>query len=333
MEPRERSGRWVRLAVPAALLHSTAFALVQLGVVVGYPYGPDNAWWAVAATACCLPLHLHHVAWAVRGLRPPAGRWTLLALTAVVVAASPVVGNGWLPMFAFVAVSALLVLPWPWSVLAVAAVAAAQAPLAVALDSPVDPAAYYAFVVLSRGTALFAPIWLLGAVSQLDQARRSLTEAAVVRERLRIDDELRGTVGIALAAVAARGRRANAGSDDPEVLAGEASALVDDSRRALAAARRLVNGYRRPSLAAELQTAASLLRAAGVETRVELPAEGLADVADDEVRAALRDAVGAWLQDGGNGTCVLHATYAGGKVRIDVRTERAIGTQPRAATS
>jgi two-component system, NarL family, sensor histidine kinase DesK len=325
VEPRERSGGLIRLAVPAALVYSAVFSLVQLGVVVGYPDGPDDARGAVAATACYLPLHLHHVACAVRGRRPPAGRWTLVAMTAVVVAATPSVGSSWLPVFCFVAVSALLVLPWPWSLVAVAALIAAQVPLAMALDTSVDAApSYYAFVVWWRATALFVPIWLLGAARQLEVARRALAEEAVVLERLRIDDELRRTVGAALVAVAARGRRAVAAGDGSDELAEEASALVDDSRRALASARRLVNGYRRPSLAAELTTAASLLTAAGVATRVELPAGGLPDApADDDVREALRAAVSARLHDGGAGAYVVRAVDDGARVRVVVEADRA----------
>lgn len=324
VEPRERSGRLVRLAVPGALVYSGVFSLIQLGVVAGYPYGPEDARWAVAATACYLPLHLHHVAWAVRGRHPPAGRWTLLAMTAVVVAATPSTGSTWLPTYAFVAVSALLVLPWPWSLAAAAGVVAVQAPLSLAMDEPFDAAAsYYAFVVWWRATALFVPVWLLGIARQLDVARRALAEDAVVRERLRIDDELRRTVGTALAAVAARGRRAVA-EDGEDELAGEASALADDARRALASARRLVNGYRQPSLAAELETAASLLTAAGVRTRVELPAGGLPDApADGDVRDALRAAVSARLQDGAAGACVVRAVADGARVRVEVEAEPA----------
>jgi two-component system, NarL family, sensor histidine kinase DesK len=164
-----RPGRLARLATSGALVYSSVFSLVQLGLVVEFPGSPEEPMWAFVATACYLPLHLYHVYWATRGERPPAGGWTLAALTVIVTAALPFSGNYWLPVYAVVAVSAVLVLTRPWSLLAAAVVVAAQAPLALAVNSPEgDALSYFPFTVWWRATALFVPIWLLGAVRQLE---------------------------------------------------------------------------------------------------------------------------------------------------------------------
>jgi hypothetical protein len=345
VEQRERSARgdrWLHLAGAGALVYSSVFSLVQLGLVLEYPGGnATEARWALAATACYLPLHLHHVRWAVRGARPPAGGVTLVAMVAVVTAAVPLSGAYWLPVFAVVAVSAVLVLPWPWSLAAATAVVLAQWPLAAAVDDGLPAAqAYYVFTVWWRASALFVPIWLLGAIRQLESARRALAAEAVVHERVQIDDELRRTVGPELDAIAARGERvvalvaADAGPGGPAGLddgqataASELRALVDGSRRALAEARQLVNGYQHGTLTAELERAATLLTAAGIATRVELPDRPLPPTADESVRTALRAATTRVLQDDAARACVIRVVEdcgdgtGPGRVRVELRPE------------
>jgi signal transduction histidine kinase len=334
---REWSGRAARWATPAALAYATVFPLLQLALVADYPASDGDVRWAALATAAYLPLHLHHVHAAVRGVRPPAGLWTLAALALVVTAAVPVAGTHWLPVYAIVVTSALLVLPLPWSVVVAAAVTLAQAPLALAIDSPIVSApSYYVFTVWWRASALFLPLWLLGSVRQLEAARRALAADAVVRERLRIDREVRRTVGAALDSIAAGGERAAARLAGPHAgpdadLAADVRALAEDSRRALAETRRLVGGYRRPSLAAELETAATLLAAAGVDARVELPSEALPPDAGAGVRSALRDATAAVLRDETAASCVIAVRYEAGRVRLDVRTDAAQAAGPAGA--
>jgi two-component system, NarL family, sensor histidine kinase DesK len=322
VEGRGRSSRWTRLAIPGALVYSSVFSLVQLGLVVEFPGSPEEPMWAFVATACYLPLHLYHVYWAARGERPPAGGWTLAALTVIVTAALPFSGNYWLPVYAVVAVSAVLVLTRPWSLLAAAVVVAAQAPLALAVNSPEgDAVSYFPFTVWWRATALFVPIWLLGAIRQLEETRRSLAEEAVARERLRLDDELRRTVGAALDSIAARGQRASTLPDEePTVLASEVRELVDDSRRALAEARQLISRYQRPPLTAELEAAADLLTKAGIQTRIELPRHGLPDTGDQAVRSALRTAIAEVLHDETARSCVISVTCQDGNAHVELRT-------------
>jgi signal transduction histidine kinase len=274
----------------------------------------------VLATAAYLPLFLWQVHRAVAGARPPAA-WTLAVLAAIVGAALPVAGSNWLPVFAFVAVAAMLVLPWPWSLLVAVALAVAQAPLAVLLDSPVPAAAsYYGFALWWRASALFVPIWLLRALRQLTAARDALAERAVLDERLRIDGEVRATVGSALEAIAARADAAaeHASADAPEA-ARHLHAAVDVARRASADGRRLLGGLRSTSLAAEVDAAAALLTAAGIHTTVEVTDADLP--LDPESRTRLRQATAAALHDDTARTCVIRVTRGDGSAAVDVRIE------------
>jgi hypothetical protein len=74
---RERTGRSARFATPAAMVYSSVFSLVQLGLVAEAPGRSAIPWWAVVATACYLPFHLYHVYWPAQGARrrPVDGRW------------------------------------------------------------------------------------------------------------------------------------------------------------------------------------------------------------------------------------------------------------------
>jgi len=346
-DDRERPAGLLRFAPIVAVAYGSVFALVQLGLVVEYPGSSRDPRWALVATAVYLPLHLHHVYWAVQNQRAPAAGWTLALLGVVVAAALPVAGSNWLPVFAVVAVSALLVLPWPWSVLVAAAVVAAQAPLAVALHSPVtDAASYYVFAVWWRASALFVPIWLLAAIRQLEETRRSLANDAVVGERLRIEAELRRTVGAALDVIAARGDRALAQWDAGGTgsarehrggvtdLADEMHELVNGSRAALAQARQLISGYRPGTLAAEVDRAASLLTAAGIATRVELIGHELTATADPAVRSALHSGTADLLSRPSAGACVIRLTSRDGRVDVAFLTPDAMAsTDPKDAKS
>jgi len=318
-------GRVLRFATPGAMAYAAVFPLVQVGLIAestafwrggGYADGA----WALLATGCYLLFHLRHVRYAAEGSRAPGGAWTLAALTVVVVAALPL-GDLWLPTFHVVAVSALLVLRPRWALAVVAAVVAAQVPLPLLLDSELRAAAsYYPVTVLWRSAAVFVPIWLVGAVRRLEEARRALADEAVVRERVRIDGQLRETLGAALRSIAAQGQRATALVDGNgrERLEDELHALVGEARRTLAQARQMVNGYQHASLAAELDTAATLLAAAGIEVRVVLQHDGVDDTADDALRSTLRADIARLLQDDTTGACVITVTHRAGHVRVDV---------------
>ena len=315
-------GRAARLIGPAALAYSSVFALVQLGLVLTYPGRTAHAEWAVLATAGYLPLFLWQVHRAIGGGRP-APAWTLAALTAIVAAAVPVAGSNWLPVFAVVAVSAMLTLRWPGSLLVALVPAVAVAPLAVLLDSPVpDAASYYVFAVWWRASALFVPIWLLRALRQLSAARDALAEQAVEDERLRVDREVRATAGPALETIAVRAEAAaqHAGSDPAEA-ARQVRTVVETSRRASADARRLLSRYRSPSLAAEAEAAAALLNAAGIDTTVELADADREIPADPRLRSALRRATADALHDDAARSCVIRVTRRAGAAGPEVGVE------------
>ena len=318
----ETSSRFVRLATAGAVGFSVLLPLIELGRIATYPAPVGPIAPAVVATACYLPLHLRHVLYGLHGARPPGAGWTLVAMGAVIARATPLIGVDWLFKFAPLAVSVLLVVRPPWSFLLSLGLAAATAPLALALGAPGWSATYFPIEVAWRAATLFVLVWLVAAVRQLQAARRALTDEAVLRERLRIEGELRATVADGLARIAAQGERAiEQASRAPAAARDGLQVLVEGSRRTLAEARRIASSYQRCSLRTELDVAVALLGAAGIETRLALPAGDLPGTVDESMRSTLRAATARLLGDDTVKHCDLVVTREAGGLRLEVRCQ------------
>ncbi|NUR83643.1 MAG: hypothetical protein HOY71_06105 [Nonomuraea sp.] len=324
LKERWRSGGVVRLAPVGAVACSAVLPLVQVGLAFSYVgNGVGTGLWSLAASAVYLPLHLRHVWYAARAHRPPLGGWSLVAMAVVIFGATPLAGNMWPRAYTALVVSFLLVLPAPWSYLGYAVVVAAAAPVAHALGLSWTAASWLTFSVLGGSAALLLLVWLAAASTRLQAAREALAQRAVMQERRRIDDDLRDGLGSALESIAARGDQAasKVASNETAAAAADLTGLAQESRRALAEARRRVRGYRQPSLRAELETVASLLTAAGIATRLDLPHGGIPDTIAPQSRGALRATVTRLLRAGPIGTCTITATVQDGRVLLDVRAD------------
>ncbi|MEV6158847.1 hypothetical protein AB0L53_51820 [Nonomuraea sp. NPDC052129] len=326
-----RSDRVVRLAPVGAVACSGLLPALQVALSFSY-LGNDarTGLWSLAATAVYLPLHLRHVWYAARAIRPSAGHWTFAVMAVIILAITPLAGNMWPRTYASLAVSAVLVLPGPWSFVAYLSLVIAGAPAALLLGLPWNAAPWLTLSELCGSGAVLLLVWLSAALVRLRSAREVLAQRAVAQERRRIDDDLRRTLGTALESLAARGARTadllTTPLDKRAELEAELSGLADDSRRTLAEARQRVRGYRQPSLRAELDTAATLLAAAGIETRLQLPRTGIPDTIAPRPRAALRATVTGLLRTDGVSTCTITATVLTSGVRLEVRADDTIET-------
>jgi signal transduction histidine kinase len=321
-----RPGRLVPLAMAGAIGVSAALPLVQVAIIalglVPQVKGGDRWLWAIVATCCYLPLHLRHVVYAVRGARPPGALWTLTAMAVVIFGALPLVGLGWLYALSSLAVSALLLLRPPLSPLIFASLVAAPLPLAAAFGSP-QWGPYYALSVAWRSVP-FALIWLAGAIRELDTTRQVLAGKAVEQERLRIDTELHRTLGCALEEIAERGAAAIASaSQSAPRAARDLCELVAGARQTLAETRRMARGYQQPLLRSELDTAVALLKAAGIDVQILIRDHDLLDNADDTVKSQLRHAVAELLQADAAYSCAITVSAERGRIRLDIRSDRA----------
>jgi hypothetical protein len=317
-----------RVSPAGVAAYCLVFPVVQIGLIAASNPGYGQVAWAAAATAAYAPLYLRQIWYLVGDRRPPHAAWTLALMTAIIAGATPLAGGWWLPSFAAVAVCLLMEVPWRWSLPGVAALVAAQVPLAVAFpaaewpDSPASRIPFFAVTLCWRVAAIFIPVWLARAVGQLDAARRELAQDAVLRERLRVDDRLRQTLGTALASIAARGQRSAALAADGAAAAGpELAGLIEISRSALADTRQMLRGLNRPTLWAELETAASLLTAAGIQTRLVLPGGDPPPQVSAGFRDELRSTTAQLLRAETARTCVLALTRRAGQFQLDIQVD------------
>lgn len=313
-----------RLVTAGTVAYCLVFPLLQIGVIASsHTDSSVNTFWAALATTAFLPLYIRHILYFIHGLRAPAAGWTLAAMAVVIIGVTPLAGSEWLPAYFALAVAMLIAAPWRWSLPGLAVLAVIQVPFALSLPVIIQsPAAYFVTTLLWRTSGVFVPVWLVSAVRQLERARRELAQDAVLRERQRVDAELRDTLGAALASIVARGQRSAAlAGSDPGAAGPQLAALVETSRGTLADTRRLLSGYHQPSLWAELETAASLLAAAGISTRLALPGGNPPDIVDAEFRSALRATTARLLRDESAGSCVITVVSDQGEMRLDVTVD------------
>lgn len=323
VKDHEVSSRFLRFAPITVAALSVVIPLAELALLAQVE-DRGRVVWALVATACYLPLHVRNVVAVTRGAVPSGGLWVFAAMTVIIVGALPLVGASWLLHFWVLAVSALILLRPPWSVLGAAAVVASLPPLTIAFDTGAGRASWIVFATIWRVAFVFALVWLVGALQRLQQARRALAERAVAAERGRIDSEVAHTLGAALESTLAQGRRAMDWlPGDPALANRELHALVDGARRTLTDARQMISGYQHTSMRAELDTAVSLLAAAGIEARLVIPRGDLPDAVDEPVRAALRSATAELLADQRAHRCVIAVSRREGCLAVDVRADGA----------
>jgi signal transduction histidine kinase len=248
----------------------------------------------------------------------------MLAATAVLIAVGLlVIGDQWKFTLAHLLASAVIVLPRRWAVVGGCLILAAVVPIDLWVN-PLPNPLWTMLVIVQRAGAVLVPTWFAGVLRELRATREMLAEQAVLRERIRIDGELTRTVGDSLRAIAGRGAAAAALTDaDPDRARSELWALVDNSRRALAQARRLIRAYRPLPLRAELDTAMTLLSAAGISARLALPDRDLPRYADPELREALHAAVDRLLREQPARTQVITLDASAGYPRLTVAADGA----------
>jgi two-component system, NarL family, sensor histidine kinase DesK len=313
----------------AALPRSYAWLVLLLFTVVGPLGSCITAYYAgslrvgafAAATGLYLPLFLALLWSVLRGRRPTGACWMVAAMAAVILGATPFVGSAWLPVYSALGLALLVVLRPPWSIILFAGLAATAIVLAFAFAQPL--AAPLAASAVGKALAVYAVLQLVAVLRQLEDARALLAANAVAQERLRIDDELRRTVGADLTAIAAQAERLSTPGQDATNLQAQLPALVATSRRTLARVREMIAGYRRPSLEGELDTARTLLRAAGIDVVIVPPAGELSGPMRESVRAAMRSATVQLLRDGSARRGVITVSHNGGVVGVDIRADEA----------
>lgn len=123
--------------------------------------------------------------------------------------------------------------------------------------------------MVAGGVTYRISVWMLGAVWETERSRETESRLAVAEERLRIARDLHDVLGRNLSVIALKAELsaelARRGLDEAAGEMMEVHGIAHDSLREV---REVVRGFRQADLPAELAGARSVLRSAGVDSRI-----------------------------------------------------------------
>ncbi|MEE6296247.1 sensor histidine kinase [Georgenia wangjunii] len=187
---------------------------------------------------------------------------------------------------------------------------------------PLPAAMSTALVVGGMAASFRVSAWMLGVVWEQERTRAVHARLAVAEERLRFSRDLHDVVGRTLSAVALKSelaaelaRRGQDGAVDQML---EVRELAQDSLKEV---RAVVAGYRTADLAAELAGARSVLRSAGVRTRVLGEGADVPDAAQKALAWVVREAATNIVRHSSATTCTIDLVVADGAARLTVTND------------
>lgn len=187
-----------------------------------------------------------------------------------------------------------------------------RADTASALDSLINS-------VLVGGVAVGGRLlWL--SYRELVAAREEIARLAVSEERLRFARDVHDILGQSLAMIVLKSelaaRQLPADADDS--LRQELRDVARAARSSLGDLREAVAGYRRPTLQAEISSARTALRAAGIDFTIDDRLGPLPAAQDSVLAWCLREAVTNVLKHSGARRCAVRLSRAGAMARMQV---------------
>jgi len=178
-----------------------------------------------------------------------------------------------------------------------------------------DALAATVLTVVSIGVLMAAFGRVARANRELKATREELARLAVAEERLRIARDLHDLLGHSLSVIALKSELARRLVErEPDRALAEIDDIQAVTRGALADVRRTVQGYRRPSLAEELDGARSALAAAGIDCELR---DGHVELPEDV------EAVLAWAVREGATNVIRHSGAQHCAIRVQAEGDRA----------
>jgi len=236
----------------------------------------------------------------------------LLALLAV--ALNLILGSEWRVLFFHLNIAAGITLPSRDAYAAIAGLAVIT--LALGLTSGM---AWLVLPTVAIGLWATAFVRQVTTVAELRAAREELARLAVSEERLRFARDLHDLLGHSLSLITLKselaGRLLPA---EPQRAATEVRDIEGVARRALREVREAVAGYRQPTLERELDNAREMLRAAGIDCRIEDRAGVLPNGTDTVLAWAVREGVTNVIRHSRAKRCAIWVTRDGELVRVEV---------------
>ena len=319
---RPRTASWMLVAVHLAIL-SVPPAITSFGLGEEPATGPAAA--AVPLGLGVLALQLRHSFAIAHGRCPRGAWWTLLALAVLVYLPLGWFGWSWVAMQASLMASLPIVLRrWPLAVaLAAPALGTDLAVVRLLAGQPISTLVFWVvsqtFTLVVLSAALWGSARLVRVLDELQATRAELAELAVGRERLRVSRDLHDLLGQSLSAVSLKGDLAiRLLPRDPPAAQAEITSLTGVARDALGGIRAVTRGEHMVSLATETEGAAALLRAAGVDARIDLELPRLPQPVEQVLAWALREGVTNVLRHSQARTCSITAGRRHGRLWLEI---------------
>ena len=317
-----RTATWLLVAVHVAILAAPT-AITSFGIM-GEP-ATGSPIIAIPLGLGVLALQLQHSLAMARGRRPHAAWWILLALAALVYLPLPWFGWNWVYMqVALMASMPMVLRGWPLAVaLATPVVITDLMVVWTEPGQPVSTVAYWVvyttFTLVVQTAALYGSARLVRVLEELQATRAELAELAVGRERLRVSRDLHDLLGQSLSAVSLKGDLAiRLLGRDPPAARAEIEGLTGVARQALQGIRAVTRDEHAVALATEVEGAAGLLRAAGIDTRVDLDLPRLPGSVEEVLGWAVREGVTNVLRHSQARTCWISAGRRDGRLWLEI---------------
>ncbi|WEH39066.1 histidine kinase [Streptomyces sp. AM 2-1-1] len=297
---------------------SPAIASVLLGVVfLGYllmqmvnifEVSPGNGELvcSLAVPPLLVTLQYVHSAPRAQALRRRVAPWSLIAQAVLTFVPLTAFGWHWGGMAGFLAGSLLLSLTprtgWTMYGLTVAAVVLVSARQDLGFVNVV----YMGVSTALTGLVLFSLARLAALSAAIHESRDELARMAVARERLRFARDLHDLLGYSLSSITLKNELISRLIDhNPERAREEVAEVLLISRQALADVREVARGYRDMSLLVEVESARSVLKAAGIDARVDIACGKLSATAHTILATVLREGVTNLLRHSQPRTCSI----------------------------
>ncbi|MEH1127876.1 sensor histidine kinase [Micromonospora sp. CPCC 206061] len=276
-------------------------------------------------------LQLHHVR-PRAGNAPPRWRWTL-TLQILLVCSIAAIGSPTVPAPEYAGPVGGVVLfhvrrPWAWAVASGLVLGTALVELhRFGVDFLDNPPQALLWTLLSVPWAFLAMVAVAAlcrlpvAAEQLVAARRELARLAVLRERLRIARDTHDLLGFQLSAIALKaelgGRLAGTDPDAARIQLAEADQVAEEALNSLRSITAEPTGL---SFTEEVESARSMLAAAGTRVAVELRATPGPSV-ESPLAIVLREAVTNVVRHARATTCEIETSPMPGGIRLRVTND------------
>ncbi|MEV0401841.1 sensor histidine kinase [Actinoallomurus sp. NPDC050550] len=219
--------------------------------------------------------------------------WVLLGIvTAMAVGFPLLLGGQWDGLPIYLGVAYAMTLPPAWALRGVLAATALTAALGWATHVSGTTLPFLTFQTLSISLILLGFRGSRMLIVQLQEARSEVARLAANEERLRIARDLHDLLGHTLSLIVLKSEVAVRIADrDPAKSLAEIKDIETVARQSLTDVRAAVTGYRRRSLAEELDNARGVLAAADIEPSISTSGTPLPDGLDDLFAWAVREGV------------------------------------------